>query len=467
MMLSFGKKWLHVFALLALTFVLATGHPQKRAIIPAIDPFYKPPAGIDSAAPGEILRTRRIIPATFGLIPTLGVEAHQLLYRTTAVDGSAIAAVTTVFRPLIAKADRFVSFHTAYDAAATICNPSYTYQLGAIPFNLITSVEYLLLQAFLASGYIVSSPDYEGPDAAFSAGRLSGTAVLDSMRAVKNFRTTLRLSTSTPKIVGYGYSGGSIASGWAAQLNPTYAPDVTVSGWAAGGIVANLTGTAVFIDNTLFSGFLPVAFAGLNKPTSYAARLDPVIDRIITPAGQAQLDSVNQNCATQLFTFAEQSVLSTNFQSLGDQVLYQEDIASVLAQQTMGQSNTEKPIAPVYVFHASNDEIIPYANATTLVNSWCSKGVSVDYVTYAAGGHATTEIVGFVGAFQFLEKAFAGTLGSGCTTSTKLDETLNPLALGLNLEPILVRLIDALAALGRGDANLRQDLRVLDTKIET
>lgn len=86
-MLSLGKKWLHVFALLALTFVLATGHPQKRAIIPAIDPFYKPPAGIESAAPGEILRTRRIIPATFGLIPTLGVEAYQLLYRTTAIDG--------------------------------------------------------------------------------------------------------------------------------------------------------------------------------------------------------------------------------------------------------------------------------------------------------------------------------------------------------------------------------------------
>ncbi|KAF2211977.1 hypothetical protein CERZMDRAFT_112261 [Cercospora zeae-maydis SCOH1-5] len=460
-MILSGQKWLHVFVLLASTLVITNGLPQKRATVPASDPFYDPPAGFESASPGEILRTRTITPSTFGLISTLGVQSYQLLYRTTAVNGSAIAAVTTIFNPLGAKTDRFVSFHTAYDASATVCNPSYTYQLGAAQFDLTTSVEYLLLQVFLESGYIVSSPDYEGPDAAFSAGRISGTAVLDSMRAVKNFGTTLGFSTPTPKIVGYGYSGGSIASGWAAQLNPTYAPDVDVSGWAAGGVVANLTGTAVFIDDTLFSGFLPAAFNGLAKPSSYAARLGPVLEQIVTPSGKAQLDSVNQNCASQLVTFAEKSVLSTDFQSLGDRVLYQQDIASVLASQTMGNSDTEKPIAPVYVYHASNDEIIPYANASTLVNSWCSKGVSVDFVTYAGGGHITTEIVGFPGAFQFLENAFAGTLGSsGCTTSTVLNGTLDPLALGLNLEPILVRLINALSALGKGDANLMQNLKI-------
>jgi hypothetical protein len=76
-----------------------------------------PPAGFESQPPGAILRTRKINSAYFGLIPN-PVTSYQILYRTTAVDGSATSTVTTVFVPTGAKKDRFVSFHTAYDGAA-------------------------------------------------------------------------------------------------------------------------------------------------------------------------------------------------------------------------------------------------------------------------------------------------------------------------------------------------------------
>lgn len=124
---------------LALNLVDGRTVPQSRATIPSADPFYKPPAGFESTKPGAILRQRRIVAGFFGLIPD-PIEAHQLLYRTTAIDGSAIATVTTIFVPLFAKRDRFVSFHTAYDSSATICNPSYNYQLGAVPLDLISSL---------------------------------------------------------------------------------------------------------------------------------------------------------------------------------------------------------------------------------------------------------------------------------------------------------------------------------------
>jgi hypothetical protein len=167
-------------------------------LLPSLDPFYQPPAGFASQAPGAILRSRKIETAYLGLIPDQ-VQAWQLLYRTIAIDGSAIATVTTVFKPLVAKNDRFVSFHTAYDGAARsgICDPSYTYRLLAPQVDLISSFELLLLQAFILDGNIVSSPDYEGPDAAFGAGRLAGTGVLDSMRAVANFRSTLGFNSDT------------------------------------------------------------------------------------------------------------------------------------------------------------------------------------------------------------------------------------------------------------------------------
>ncbi|KXT06863.1 hypothetical protein AC578_7149 [Pseudocercospora eumusae] len=456
-----------LLAFLSLSINLTYGRPTKRVLTPTTDLFYTPPAGFESATPGTILNTRQVVTSFLGLIPILGVQSYQLLYRTTSVNGSAIAAVTTIFKPLGAKKDRFVSFHTAYDGSAPICDPSYNYQLGAAQVDLISDVEFLLLQSFLASGYIVSSPDYEGSDAAFGAGRLAGMVTLDSMRAVTNFGKTLGLSTTSPKIVGYGYSGGSIASGWGAQLHSSYAPELPIKGWASGGTVSNLTGTALFIDNTAFSGFLPAAVDGLSKPSSYAAQIGPVIKSIFTPFGQSKLDFAAQNCIADLFNFFEMSLLSTKIQSLGDRFYYQPDIAAVMVKQTMGVNKNETPIAPVYVYHASGDEIIPYSNATTLVNSWCSNGASVDFVTFGNGGHFTTEILGFIGAYKFVESAFAGTAAHGCTRSTTLNDTLDPLALGTNLEPILAKLIDALAALGRGDSNVLSNLHLKDATIQT
>lgn len=435
-------------------------------IVPELDPFYEPAAGFESTAPGTVLRSRKIASAYFGLIPN-PVEAYQLLYRTTAVDGSAIGSVTTVFAPSNAKKDRFVSFHTAYDGAARDgkCDPSYSYRFLAPQVNLISSAEFFLLQAFVLDGNIVSSPDYEGPDAAFGAGRLAGMGVLDSMRAVANFKT-LGFTTSKPAVVGYGYSGGGIATGWAAQLQPTYAPEILIKGWASGGTPANLTGTARFVDGTLFSGFLPQALAGLDAPSAYEAQLSPIYDEYLTPNGQVNLAAAEQICSIQnVPLFAFQQIQSTKFQTLGDRILYEPTVRLVLDENLMGQSQKETPKVPVYLFHAPDDEIIPYTNATTLREEWCNYGASVEFVTVANGGHATTEVLGFPGAFNFVKAAFAGTAAKGCSQKTILDDSLNPIALGASLEPILVKLINTLVTAGRKDANIIADTSVLNQTV--
>lgn len=53
--------------------------------------------------------------------------------------------------------DRFVAFQNPYDSSATICNPSYTYQLGSVQTDLITTIIALAMQLFIGRGYIVSS----------------------------------------------------------------------------------------------------------------------------------------------------------------------------------------------------------------------------------------------------------------------------------------------------------------------
>lgn len=429
---------------------------------PSTDPFYQPPEGFESQKPGTILRQRSIVASFFGLIPD-PVEAHQLLYRTTAINGSAIATVTTIFKPLAPKTDRFVSFHTAYDSSGVTCNPSYQYQLGTAQTDLISAAERLIIEAYLLLGYIVASPDYEGPDAAFSPGRLEGTGVLDGMRAVTNFKNTLGLSSDNPMVVGTGYSGGAIATGWAASLQPSYAPELDIKGWVQGGTPANLTGTFLFIDNTLFSGFLPAAIAGISKPSAYGAQINPVIDGILTPSGRSKLDFAASNCAiADLVNFAEMSVLSTDIQSLGDGLLQEPTIASILSKNIMGAFKNETPTAPVFVYHATQDEIIPYVDTSTLVNSWCNSGANVKFTTYGNGGHATTEVIALPDAVQFVEAAFAGTTAGGCSRNTKLDSVLNPIALGTELEPVLNKLIQVIATAGKQDTNIKQNIKVLE-----
>lgn len=450
-----------VFMLLAIASARPATMPRSFPLAPSNDPFYQPPAGFESQQPGTILRQREINVAFLGLILD-PVKAYQLLYRTTAINGSAIAGVTTIFVPFFAKKDRFVSFHTAYDSSATICNPSYNYQLGAAQTDIISSAEQLILQVYLSLGYIVTSPDYEGPDAAFTPGHLEGMGVLDSMRAVSNFKT-LGLSSSNPKIVGLGYSGGAIATGWAASLQPTYAPELNIKGWVQGGTPANLTGTLVYIDNTLFSGFIPAAIAGLAMPSAYGAELNPIIEKILTPKGQQIIATARSTCAIgDLITFPEMSLFSTEIQSLGDRVLYDPTVQAVLSKNMMGVNKTEMPTAPVFVYHGTQDEVIPYANASTMVNSWCSNGVSVKFTTFATGGHVTTEVVALPDTINFVEHAFAGTTASGCSKNTKLGNILNLIALGVELEPILTKLIDVLAHLGQSDDNLKQNLNVLN-----
>jgi pimeloyl-ACP methyl ester carboxylesterase len=346
-----------------------------------------------------------------------------------------------------------------------LCDPSYNYQFLAPQGSLISSAEFFLLQAYVLDGNIVSSPDYEGPDAAFGAGRLAGMGVLDSMRAVANFKDTLGLNDK-PAVVGYGYSGGAIATGWAAQLQPTYAPEIAIKGWASGGTPANLTGTARFVDGTLFSGFLPQALAGLDAPTAYEAQLSPIYDEYLTTDGQLNLAAAEQICSIQnIPLFAFQQVQSPKFQTLGDRLFYEPTVRRVLDDNLMGQSQKETPKVPVYLFHAPDDEIIPYANATTLREEWCGYGASVEFVTVANGGHATTEVLGFPGAFNFVKAAFAGTAATGCSQKTILDDTLNPIALGASLEPILVKLINTLVIAGRKDANIIADTSTLNQTV--
>ena len=65
---------------------------------PPRDSFYDRPAGLAAAKPGQILRTRKVEIKALQLVP-VNVDAWQLLYRTTGMNGQPDATVTTVMVP--------------------------------------------------------------------------------------------------------------------------------------------------------------------------------------------------------------------------------------------------------------------------------------------------------------------------------------------------------------------------------
>lgn len=75
----------------------------------------------------------------------------------------------------------------------------------------------------LGNGWFVNVPDYEGPLASFTAGVLSGHSTIDSVRAVFHARKTLGLAKDA-RYAMWGYSGGALASEWAAELQVQVSP---------------------------------------------------------------------------------------------------------------------------------------------------------------------------------------------------------------------------------------------------
>ncbi|KAF2158267.1 LIP-domain-containing protein [Myriangium duriaei CBS 260.36] len=432
-------------------------HAQACVPVPDKDPFYIPPTGYEKAAPGAVLRWRAIRTSAFLRVIPSSVAGWQLLYRTTAINGSAIATVTTIFQPQEAKTDRLVLYATGYDSAATQCHPSYNYRLGSLPRNPEMDGEILIIQGLLRQRYVVSSPDYEGPDAAFTAGRLAGMSVLDSMRAVAHFRSKLKWSDSKPAIVGVGYSGGAIAIGWAAALHSQYASELLIKGWAQGGTPVNMTATLLSIDRTAWAGFNIISIAGLIKPSAYLADLQPVWWSVLTTKGKTMVAFAQTRCFLHvLMKYAYQSIFAADIQSSGRGMLHHPVLKRVMEDNTMGLSKTETPKAPMLIYHGAHDEICPYAESVTLVRRWCTHGVSVNFITYDNSMHFTALVFGISKVYGFVNNAFAGNLPQGCSYHHSRRSIRSPIGrVDKNLMPIMRRLEPVVRKLASWDRKVK------------
>lgn len=385
------------------------------AVPPELDPgFYRP--SIESyanKAPGEIIAARAINPATFSLIP-VNVDAWQVSYRSTNTRDEPIAAVTTLLKPRgqASTPRNLVSMQVAEDSTTQSCAPSYTVQqfsLAPVLGQAVVPAEFLIAQAMLAQGWAVSVPDHEGPDSAYGAGPLAARITLDGVRAAQNF-SDLGVTAESKKAL-FGYSGGAIATGHAAELAQSYAPELKFVGAAEGGVPADLGVMLSTANRQATSGVVFAAMIGLSREYPELGRY---MDSRFNGLGQALRSLKNPLCVgLQLLTFPFLDIYG--LQGGGDP-LTSPEIAPLLDETRMGKV---VPDMPMFIWNANPDYLVPVIQVNTLVDTYCKDPAArVQYTRDHFSEHLTGAIVGAGPAMVWLKERFDGVpTPAGCSTS--------------------------------------------------
>lgn len=352
-----------------------------------IPDFYNPPTELP-AANGSLIRHE---PLPLGLsLPGLDGRpmpgtATRLMYRSTDSGGQAVAVTGAYIepsaawkgpgpRPLVALASGTVG-------QGDQCAPSMTLQHPLTLNGDTVSVGYEILAVYrlLSAGVAVVVTDYVGlgtTDRLHTyVNRLDqGHALLDAARAAHRLPGTSLTSDSRTGLYGYSQGGGASAS--AAELQPSYAPDVKLAGTYAGAPPANLTAVMKGIDGSALAGALAWSINGF-------AQADPdlrdVVEANVNDAGRAALKDASTMCVGDAifgYGFTKSTKWTTSGKSLGDVLAAEPRAQAALDRQRIG---TLRPAGPVRLATGVQDDIVPHAQARQLAVDWCRKGADVTY----------------------------------------------------------------------------------------
>lgn len=356
---------------------------------PLGDAFYTPPPGFESLPPGTILASRR---GGTGLT-LLPLQSTELLIRSTDSKDRPVPVVATLLVPRAPWSGPgprpVLSLNAAIDSLGHRCAPSYELR------NELWA-ELWAAQIPLSKGYAVLVPDHQGPRQAYAAGLMAGHAVLDSIRAVVN-TPEFGLRPDAPTVVT-GYSGGAIASGWAAQLAPRYAPELNLVGAAFGGVPADFDLLLSTMNGrNAASGVFLAATLGLAR--EYPELLDLMND------DGWRLAQIGKDLCMVAEEFGG-VVAPIPVQALTHAAAPTE-LPMVREIMTANRLGASAPTVPVFLYHGTHDPWVPLAGAEKLYADWCGAGTPVDFQVYL-GEHFVVGLSGIPGANSWIDDRFAG-----------------------------------------------------------
>lgn len=368
---------------------------QLRAVLTAVLLLFTLVTPVSAAAPGDLVSSREVAwhPEPLRLLPA-PVKAYEIRYRSTSATGAGNVVSGMVLvsplpwnngpRPIVAYA-------MGTQGMGDQCAPSQQLQNG-------TEVEIAFLAQAMFNGWAVAVTDYEGlgtpGDHTYAVARSEGRALLDVARAAAGIPG---LSADAPVGV-FGYSQGGQAASAAAEQWKSYAPSLNVVGVAAGGVPADLNAVAKFNDGNAASGLVFAAAAG------YAAAYPELpLSSVLNARGKQVIDKIRESCVAELALVAPFTRL--NSLTIRPDVIQDPLWQKRLTENTLG---SVKPAVPVYLYHGTLDELIPFSVGTRLRSEWCSLGADVQWTPLPLLGHVAAVSAWGSNAMNWLGDRFAG-----------------------------------------------------------
>jgi pimeloyl-ACP methyl ester carboxylesterase len=366
--------------------------------------FSIPPEQADQLRPGDVIRARAWTfsqdPLTRAPVP--GVHAVQVLYRSTNALGKTDAVSGTVLlpdapwrgpglRPLVSYA---VGTHGLGDD----CAPSRLFAQGI-------DYESGIVLNLLAQGWAVAVTDMEGLGTpgvhTYNVGTSAGRAVLDMARAALRLPEANLPSETPVGIMGYSQGGGSAA--WAAQLAPSYAPELHLVGVAAAGVPADPAAVARADDGGVWVGLVLLTSLGFD-----AAYPELHLDSYLNDRGRSLVATAKELCIESIAGFSTLAEVAGTHTSDYVGAVNPLDVPAWQARLAENRLGREAPTVPVLLQHGLFDTTVPFAQAQELRSEWCAEGAAVTWRVLPFAEHIIGYVQTWVPAISFLADRFAG-----------------------------------------------------------
>ena len=278
--------------------------------------------------------------------------------------------------------------------------PSYALRRRAKALGSVSQLELLLVAAAVAEGWAVSVPDHEGLSrATWGAPYEPGYRVLDGIRAALSSER-IGLSPSAP-IGLWGYSGGGLASAWAAEMCGQYAPELDIVGAVLGSPVGDLGNTFRRLNGGLLAGLPAMVVAALSH--TYPD-LDRVIKEHTNDEGRALLEALEKMTTVE-------AVLRMAGKDMGDyldepleDILSTPEVAYVFDNIKLGAA---VPTPPVLIVQAVHDYLIDVNDIDALADAYSAGGARVTYHRDAFNEHMLLHPLSAPMALRWLTDRFA------------------------------------------------------------
>jgi hypothetical protein len=228
-----------------------------------------------------------------------------------------------------------------------------------------------------------------------------------------------------------GYSGGAIATEWAAELAPTYAPDVNkrLIGAAMGGLLVHPAHNLHYIEDTWFwGGVMLMALVGITRA------FDVDVRQYLSANGVKLFDNMKTKSIINVLGQYGDPLKKTGlkwadlakpeYPSPESIPLYVECVNKLIMGTGGDPDGVATPTIPLFIGQGANGElegtpgnkpdigagdgVMIAGDVRTLARGYCAKGTTVWYEQYDDYSHISSLLIWVPNAIAWIKQRFAG-----------------------------------------------------------